>query len=44
MKLLEEIRPELKGYFIQKDKDSGQTVIITPLEKEYDCGYKFYWD
>ena len=42
--MLEEIRPELKGYFIQNDNESGQTVIITPMKKEYDCGYMFYWD
>jgi Ca2+/Na+ antiporter len=44
MKLLEEIRPELKGYFIEKDDDNYQITITTPLKKEYDCGYVYYWD
>jgi hypothetical protein len=43
-RLLEEIRPELKGYFIQKDADGWNTVIITPLEKQYDCGYGSFMD
>jgi hypothetical protein len=37
VKLLNEIRPELKGYFIQT-VDYEQTVI-TPLGKEYNCQY-----
>ncbi len=41
MKLLKEIRPELKGYFIQNDEDNWRTTIITPLGKEYNCGYSF---
>ena len=43
MKLLDEIRPELKGYFIQADEDNWRSIIVTPLEKEYNCGY-VYWD
>lgn len=44
IKLLEEIRLELKGYFIQKNEDNWQTIIITPLKKEYNCGYAYSWD
>jgi hypothetical protein len=45
MKLLEEIRPKLKGYFIIQDKDyNWQSVIVTPLEKEYNCNYSYYAD
>ena len=41
MRLLEDIRPELKGYFIDSDNDNWRTKIITPLGEEYDCGYAF---
>jgi hypothetical protein len=40
-RLLDEIRPELKGYSIDNDNDNWRTAIITPLGKEYDCGYAF---
>lgn len=43
-RLLEEIRPELKGYFIKDDEDySWQSIVITPLGKEYNCG-SVIWD
>jgi hypothetical protein len=42
--LLDEIRPELKGYFIKEDADyKWRSNVITPLKKEYDCG-TVYWD
>lgn len=44
MKLLDEIRPELKGYSIQKDEDNWRTFIVTPLGKEYNCGYSSFMD
>ena len=40
--LLDEIRPELKGYFVLKDEDGWQASILTPLGKEYECGWA--WD
>ncbi|MBV6396754.1 MAG: hypothetical protein HFACDABA_02354 [Anaerolineales bacterium] len=43
--LLEEIRPELKGYFITTDEDYGwYSTVITPLGKKYDCEYRSFWD
>jgi hypothetical protein len=39
-RLLDEVRPELKGYFI----DSGEGIVITPLDKEYTCYHLIYWD
>ena len=41
-KLLDEIRPELKGYFILKDEDGWRSSVVTPLGLEYDCGW--FWD
>jgi hypothetical protein len=41
-RLLEEIRPELKGYSL-KTSDWPATVT-TPLGEEYDCGYGYYMD
>jgi hypothetical protein len=40
-RLLDSIRSELKGYFIDSDNDNWRTAIFTPLGKEYDCGYTF---
>jgi hypothetical protein len=41
-RLLEVIRPELKGYFISaQDYDR---IITTPLGKEYNCGYGYSMD
>lgn len=36
-RLLEEIRPALKGYFIESDGDGWRNFVVTPLGKEYDC-------
>jgi hypothetical protein len=41
-RLLEEIRPELKGYSL-KTSDWPATVT-TPLGEEYNCGYGYYMD
>jgi hypothetical protein len=41
-RLLEEIRPELKGYSL-KTSDWPATVT-TPLGEEYNCGYAYYMD
>jgi len=41
-RLLDEVRPELKGYFILKDGDGWQSRVLTPLGKEYACGW--FWD
>ncbi|MFZ5858300.1 MAG: DUF4153 domain-containing protein [Chloroflexota bacterium] len=43
-KLLEEIRPELNGYFIQKDEENWGTSVITPLGEKYNCVRGIYWD
>lgn len=43
MNLLDEIRPKLKGYFLGEDKDNWRSIVTTPLDKEYECGY-VYWD
>jgi hypothetical protein len=43
-RLLEEIRPKLKGYFIDTDEESWRVKIITPLGKEYNCGNGYYMD
>ncbi len=42
MRLLDKIRPELKGYSL-KTSDWPATVI-TPLGDEYNCGYGYYMD
>ncbi|MCZ7548011.1 MAG: DUF4173 domain-containing protein [Anaerolineales bacterium] len=36
-RLLEEIRPELEGYFIHKKKDAWFTSVATPLGRDYNC-------
>ncbi|RJP49327.1 MAG: DUF4173 domain-containing protein [Anaerolineaceae bacterium] len=44
-KLLDEIRPELEGYFIKQDEDyEWRSNVITPLKKEYNCGYSSFMD
>lgn len=40
-RLLDEIRPSLKGYSIDSDNNNWRTTIIAPSGKEYDCGYTF---
>lgn len=36
-RLLEEIRPELEGYFIHKKKDAWFASVATPLGRDYNC-------
>ncbi len=41
-RLLDSIRPELKGYFLTKE--NYYSTVITPLGEEYGCGYSYYMD
>ncbi len=41
-RLLEDIRPELKGYVLDTHNDNWRVKVTTPLGQEYDCGWN--WD
>jgi len=41
-RLLDSIRPELKGYFLKSD--DWPVIVTTPLGDEYNCGYGYFMD